>query len=175
MYLLLICLLLPVRAFAIPLSYDFSGSLGDGGTVRGSLSYDSDAAPIATNVRGLSGNQVYAPTSWDFTIHSPYLGQTFTGTSLEFCTGRCIFGTPESTTLRVDTSRGVFQMGFNDLALTSLRLNSSHFRFLNEDSSPGLIMLASGQATNVSSVPLPDTFWSFLIGLGGLITYMRVR
>jgi hypothetical protein len=177
--LLLICLLPPVQALAIPLSYDFSGTLGDGGSISGSLSYDSSATPVALNVRGLQPNQVYAPTSWNFTIHSPYLGQTFTGTSLEFCTGKCIFGTLESTTLRVETSGGVFQMGFDDLAMTSLRLNSSHFRFLNPATGGfGLNMLTSGQATQATtqaSVPLPGTFWSFLIGMGGLVTYLRVR
>jgi hypothetical protein len=171
--LVILFLLLPLNAFA--LSYTFDGTLGDGGTVSGFLDYDAGAAPIALNVRGLEPNQVYAPTAWNFTIHSPYLGSTFTGNTLEFCTGKCIFGTLEATTLRVGTSGGVFQMGFNDLAMTSLRLTSSHFKFTNEFGEQGLIMLASGQAVADGSVPLPSTFWSFLIGLGGLITYLRVR
>jgi hypothetical protein len=172
MYLLLAILLLPVQALAVPLSYNFSGTLGDGGSVSGFMSYESSAAPIATDVRGLLGNAVYAPTAWNFTIHSPYLGQTFTGTSLEFCTGKCIFGTLESTTLRVDTIGGVFQMGFDDLAMTSLRLNSSHFRFINPATGGfGLNMLTSGQAT-AGSVPLPSTFFLFAAGFG-LIPCLR--
>jgi hypothetical protein len=177
MYLLLAILLLPVQAFAVPLSYNFTGTLGGGGSIAGSMSYDPSAPPIATDVRGLLGNQVYGTLSWDFTIHSTYLGSTFTGTSMEFCTGKCIFGVLESTTLRVGTSGGVFQMGFNDLGLTDLRLTSSHFKFnSNQFGEQGFLMLTSGQATPTGgSVPLPSTFWSFLIGLGGLITYLRVR
>jgi hypothetical protein len=171
--LLLAALLFPVQAFA--LSYQFSGVLGDGGSISGAMSYDPSAPPLATDVRGLLGNTVYAPTAWNFTIHSPYLGSTFTGNSIEFCTGKCIFGTLEATTIRVGTGGGVYQMGFNDLGLTSLRLTSSHFKFTNQFGENGLIMLASGQATRTGSVPLPSTFWSFLIGMGGLATYLRVR
>jgi hypothetical protein len=163
MYLLLAILLLPVQAFAVPLSYEFSGTLGGGGSIAGSMSYDPSAPPIATDVRGLLGNQVYGTLSWDFTIHSTYLGSTFTGTSLEFCTGKCIFGVLESTTLRVGTSGGVFQMGFNDLGLTSLRLTSSHFKFTNNGfGEQGFLMLTSGQATRTGSVPLPSMWISLL-------------
>jgi hypothetical protein len=176
MYLLLILLLLiPVQAAALPLSYEFSGTLGGGGSIAGSMSYDPSAPSIATDVRGLLGNRVYGPLSWNFTIHSTYLGSTFTGNSLEFCTGKCIFGTLEATTLRVGTSAGVLQLAFNDLALISIRPTSSHFMFTNQYGEPGLMMLTNGQATRTGSVPLPSTFWSFLIGMGGLATYLRVR
>jgi hypothetical protein len=170
--LLLVCLLLPVQALAVPLSYNFSGTLGDGGSISGFMSYESSAAPIATDVRGLLGNAVYAPTAWNFTIHSPYLGSTFAGNTIEFCTGKCIFGTLEATTIRVGTSGGVYQMGFNDLAMTSLRLNSSHFKFTNQFGEPGLIMLASGQATG-GSVPLPSTFFLFAGGLGLVLLFRQ--
>jgi hypothetical protein len=172
MYLLLAILLLPVQAFAVPLSYEFSGTLGGGGSIAGSMSYDPSAPPIATDVRGLLGNQVYGTLSWDFTIHSTYLGSTFTGTSLEFCTGKCIFGVLESTTLRVGTSGGVFQMGFNDLAMTDLRLTSSHFRFPVQEGGQGFLMLTSGQAARTGSVPLPSTLFLFAAGFG-LIPCLR--
>jgi hypothetical protein len=169
--LLLICLLLPVQALAIPLSYNFSGVLGDGGSVSGFLTYDPGAAPIATNVRGLQPNQVYGPTSWGFTIHSPYLGSTFTGNSLEFCTGKCIFGTLEATTVRVGTTGGTFQMAFTTIGMNEIMLNGSHMRF-NETGNPGLIMLASGQAT-ASSVPLPSTFFLFAAGFGLILCFRQ--
>jgi hypothetical protein len=162
MYLLLAILLLPVQAFAVPLSYEFSGTLGGGGSIAGSMSYDPSAPPIATDVRGLLGNQVYGTLSWDFTIHSTYLGSTFTGTSLEFCTGKCIFGTLEATTLRVDTGAGVLQLGFNDLALTSIRPTSSHFRYPNEFGGHGIMFVTNGQATRTGSVPLPSMWLSLL-------------
>jgi hypothetical protein len=174
MYLLLAILLFPVQALAIPLSYNFSGTLGGGGSISGSMSYDPSAPPIATDVRGLLGNQVYGTLSWDFTIHSTYLGATFKGDTLEFCTGKCIFGTLESTTIRVGTSGGVFQMGFNDLGLTSLRLTSSHFKFTNNGfGEQGFLMLTSGQATRIGSVPLPSTFFLFAAGFGLILCFRQ--
>jgi hypothetical protein len=173
MYLLLAILLLPVQAFAVPLSYEFSGTFGTGGSVSGFLNYESDAAPIATDVRGLLGNQVYAPTAWGFTIEplKSSLPATLIGNSLEFCTGKCLFGVLESTTIRVGTSAGIFQMAFEP-NFGSTILNASHLNYTNERGIDAFLLLTSGQAT-AASVPLPGTFWNLLIGFGGLMTYMR--
>jgi hypothetical protein len=174
MYLLLmVCLLLPVQALAIPLSYNFSGTIGDGGNVSGFLSYESTAAPIATNVRGLQPNQVYAPTSWGFTItpNWDFLPTTLTGNSIEFCQGKCLFGTLESTTLRIGTSVGVFQMAFQP-GFGDIILNASNLKYTGPSGSMGAMLMTSGQAT-AGSVPLPSTFFLFAGGFGLILCFRQ--
>jgi hypothetical protein len=171
--LLLVCLLLPVQALAIPLSYEFSGTFGTGGTVSGFLTYDASVAPIATDVRGLLGNQVYAPTSWGFTIEplKSSLPATLIGTSLEFCTGKCLFGVLESTTLRVGTSAGIFQMAFEP-GFSQLISGASHLNYTNERGIDAFLLLTSGQAT-AGSVPLPSTFFLFAAGFGLILCFRQ--
>lgn len=149
---LLVGLFLPVQALAIPLSYQFSGALADGGSVNGFLNYESSAAPIATNVRGLQPNQVYAPTSWGFTITSPFAGGTFTGQTIEFCTGHCLFGTPEATTLRIGTGSNLLQLAFQDLNFTAPILNGSR---LSDNTTSQWIVLATAVQSTAASVPEP--------------------
>jgi hypothetical protein len=160
----------PVQAFAIPLSYNFSGTLGDGGSVSGFLSYESTEAPVALNVRGLEPNHVYAPTAWGFTINSPFAGGSFTGNSLEFCTGKCLFGTLEATTLRVGTTAGIFQMAFQPNFGATI-LNASHLK-TEVNGRQWAILMTSGQAT-AGSVPLPSTFFLFAAGFGLILCFRQ--
>jgi hypothetical protein len=138
--------------------------------VSGFLSYESSAAPIATDVRGLLGNAVYAPTAWNFTIHSPFAGGTFTGTSLEFCEGKCLFGTLAATTLRVGTTAGIFQMAFQPNFGETI-LNASHLK-TEVDGRQWAILMTSGQAT-AGSVPLPSTFFLFAAGFGLILCFRQ--
>jgi hypothetical protein len=124
------------------------------------MSYESSAAPIATDVRGLLGNAVYAPTAWNFTIHSPFAGGSFTGHSIEFCEGKCLFGTLAATTLRVGTTAGIFQMAFQP-NFGSTILNASHLK-TEVDGRQWAILMTSGQATRTGSVPLPSMWLSLL-------------
>jgi hypothetical protein len=174
MFLLLAILLLPVQALAIPLSYEFSGTFGTGGTVSGFLTYESSAAPITTDVRGLLGNQVYAPTAWGFTIEplKSSLPSTLIGNSLEFCAGKCLFGVLESTTLRVGTSAGIFQMAFEP-GFSTMMTNASHLNYTNERGVDAFLLLTSGQATRTGSVPLPSTFFLFAAGFGLILCFRQ--
>lgn len=125
---LLLLIFCPTLAFASPVTYDFTGNIGDSGTFSGSLTYETTAPPIATNVRGLLGNAVYQPLSWAFTI-TPNLGGELTqvGSTIEFCEGKCLFGVLDSTTLRVGSTDGVLQLAFTP-DFGSLIANASSFK-----------------------------------------------
>src|SRR4030095_15438716 len=78
------------------------------------LNHKSTAAPIAVNVRGLKpikSTQSY----WGFTINSSFRGGTFIGSSIVFCTGKCIFGTLEATTLRIGTGSSLLRLAFQTI------------------------------------------------------------
>ena len=99
---LLFVLLFALPAQAIPVSYNFAGTLADGGTITGAFAYDTEAAAIATNVRGLSPNQVFGITSSAFTVAPVAFGlPTVQSTISEFCTGNCIFAGPLTTALTI--------------------------------------------------------------------------
>lgn len=173
---LVLCFLLlcPLSAYAE--SYTFSGSIGDTGTFSGFLHYDPSAAPIATDVRGLLGNQVWGVTSWGFTI-TPNFGDlgVLTANALEFCTGKCIFGNgaTDVTTLRIGTNgstvggtTSLLQLGFTP-GFGEYIYPSSHFKLPS-----GGMLLASNSTVHGGSVPLPDQFWATLIGLIGIAIYV---
>jgi hypothetical protein len=161
-------------AHALPISYSFNGILADGGTITGAFAFDNDAAAIATNVRNLSPNQSWGLLSSSFTIAPIYKGlPSWQAPVGEFCTGQCIFSGPtDVTTLTISNANASLRLGW-DGTFSAFRLNSSDLRTVTPTGT-SLIMVTSGTLTQ-HSVPLPDTFWNLLIGLGGLFTYLRWR
>ena len=78
--LVLLLLLCPAGALATPTTYEFHGLLGQG-TVDGTFQYQS-AQPSTMNQNGWV-NQVFAPTSWFFTVvnnWAPLPGTAFSST-----------------------------------------------------------------------------------------------
>jgi hypothetical protein len=160
------------KAHALPISYSFNGILADGGTITGAFAFDTDAAAIAVNVRNLSPNQVFGLTSSAFTIAPLYKGlPSWQAPVGEFCTGKCIFSGPtDVTTLTISNANASLRLGW-DGNFSAFRLTSSDLRTVTPTGT-SLIMVSSGTLTQ-HSVPLPGTFWTFLLGLGGLISFYR--
>jgi len=109
-------------AHASPVTLDFSGTFGGGGTVSGSFTYDNAAAPLASNVRGLAPNATFPITTWNFTIDGgSFLPSTtfvndVAGNSVEFCLGVCVFSSPEVINLIFSNSNHLLlQLTFDPL------------------------------------------------------------
>lgn len=105
---------MPNFVAAAPLTLDFLGSYGGGGTAIGSLTYDTADAPTAFNVRGLANNAVYTLTGWNFSltaIEAFMPATTFAsgaaGSTAEFCLGNCVFSSPAVTNLIFRNDQGL--------------------------------------------------------------------
>jgi hypothetical protein len=105
---------------ATVLNWYFHGSLIDGGTVDGLVTYLKTAAVTGTNVRGLEPNTTYALLGWNLTVHqTTFVLQDVLFSSGpdapvpghgEFCLGVCIFS-------NLHMQRLYFTVGTNSLAL----------------------------------------------------------
>src|SRR6185503_18522749 len=95
--------LFPGLAIASPVTYDFTGTIGNGG-FTGSLTYDQ---VIDVNVRGMAPNVSYGIAGYAFTVAPAYAGlpesiafNPGTG-SAELCMGACVFGAGDATSLAI--------------------------------------------------------------------------
>lgn len=192
------CLLfgLLTPAHAIPVSFDFSGTLADGGGVTGSFTYENTESPLATNVRGLAPNATYALTNWNFAVTSGFVGSTtfsndITGNSAEFCQGTCIFSSiPVSNLIFANADNLQMQLTFNPLSdptpLTSPPANLSEWGGFNPQSQRSsfyrvpcpvcapvaLFQAGALTAAPVSvSIPGPSSFLFLACGLVGLAVW----
>jgi hypothetical protein len=176
-------------AHAVPLTFQVNGSIGDGGALRGSLSYDSDASPSALNLHGWS-NADYPvlgyhleirPTDGlvDFTglPHVLVYDASLPGQSAEFCVGQCIFSSTPDMNLRFSDGLYTLQLAFTPTADRTtwgpLVPNASTLRNIHPDGSHRigdfLILVTSGQVTQVvGSVTEPSTVLLLGSGLAGL-------
>ena len=123
MRIMIACLLtlIPSISLAMPLTFSFIGEMG-GKAVNGSFTYETVQSPSAFNVRGLQDNAVYNMSSWtmasgavsSFAEAIPATTFTPANSTVEFCQGKCIFGSGSQwhTTLRFTSGVVVLQLGF---------------------------------------------------------------
>ena len=183
-------LLVPSIAAASPVSFSFTGETG-AGPVSGTFTYETVQSPATLDVRGLVGNATYLMSSWNFTAASNVEGlptttfsNTIAGNTVEFCQGKCIFGSPPGfTNLRFLSNNVLLQLTFNLADGTPLssppqahewgtfNVQGSQFRINNG------VPLAIAIRGNLSplSVPEPRSWLSVLVGLAGVLTYLRWR
>lgn len=102
----LLVLLSPIPASAIPLTYEFAANFSSGGAIRGSFTYESVQNPFASNVRNLSPNATYLVSQWNVSVVSNWdmlpntvFSNSIRGNFLEFCLGRCVFGSDQTMSL----------------------------------------------------------------------------
>lgn len=183
-------LLTPSIALATPVSFSFTGETG-AGPVTGTFTYETDQSPAALDVRGLLGNATYVLSSWNFIASSNVEGlptttfsHTIPGNTAEFCQGKCIFASPPAfTNLRLVSNNVLLQLTFNLADATPLasppearewgafNVQGSQFRINN-----GVpLALAIRGNLSPSSVPESGSWLSLLVGLAGVVTYLRWR
>lgn len=155
------------------ISYTFAGTLADGGTITGAFAYNEAAAPIATNVRNLSPNQVFGVTSSSFTVTpvSTFF-PAFTAPIHEFCTGNCIFSAGTVTALTIRSASGVPLL----LAWTG-DFGAFHTGSNLRNAAGGMLMVRTGVLTQTSAqtVPEPSTGLLGLLGFAGIVLWRRIR
>jgi hypothetical protein len=150
---LVLVLILPLSAQALPWIGTFNGSTAVG-NVTGQFVVDLDTVQ-ETNVRNLSGNTAYSVLSWSFQATSPdYAGlpafQAFSsdlpGDSIEYCVGHCVFSMGDVTNVRVLSATGVaLQLTFDH----ELNSQASYYRVLDGP----MAMINTGGMSYSASVP----------------------
>jgi len=189
------CLLfgLLTPAHAIPVSFDFLGTLAGGGGVTGSFTYENTESPLAINVRGLAPNATYALTNWNFAVTSGFVGSTIfsngiTGNSAEFCLGNCVFSSPGVTNLIFANGDNLLMQLTFDLRdptpLSSPPVDMSEWGGMREGiyrvpcpiCGP-VVLFQDGALTAAApaSVPEPSSFLLLACGLVGLAVWQWKR
>ena len=156
-------------AFATPIPSTLVGTLADGGTFAGNLTYDP-AVVIATGVHGWA-NVEYAVSAFDVTVDptwslAPDTVRFLDSRSLvEYCVGVCTFGGPDGTSVR-------FADGNNSLQLSWIgdTLQSSTFRVALIEPYVGSVGMELVRTASLrpTSVPEPEAIWLLITGLVGL-------
>jgi hypothetical protein len=157
------------------------GTLADGGTIAGSITYDP-AQVVNANVHGWA-NQTFQIVGYDVTIHPAWsilLGtvqysDTVGGDTAEVCAGVCTFGgQPVATSLRLtDGGLNTLQMSWD----TNGGLLPSTVKVMVADQTvPGLQGMELIRAGRLQPVAVPEpSFWLMLAaGLLVVIGISRV-
>lgn len=184
----LLVLLSPIPASAIPLMYEFAASFASGGTIRGSFTYESVQNPFASNVRNLSPNATYLVSQWNVSVVSNWdmlpntvFTSSIPGNFLEFCLGKCVFGSDQTISLSFTNAdnmrmRIFFLSGLNTPFGSPPRGLSDWGSFGQLDYKPisasyPVMVVREGVLTQ--RVPEPLSVWLLLISLVGL--YLPTR
>jgi hypothetical protein len=151
-------LLLTLPAFAVPITYNFAGTLADGGNVSGQWTLNSPTITYSA----FTLNPLYDSLPLQQAVITSY------------CSGPgCLFGGAQGTRLFASGSVSTLRLIF-DLNLTTIDFNSSWLESRNADGSfHSLIMVKTGTVQNQNSVPIPDTMSLWLLSAGMLVWFQR--
>lgn len=175
----------PLRAFATPVTFEYTSThVSTGGVVTGSFTYETTASPLALDV-GLSPNATYAMTQWNFSVISgtdviadTIFSSNDAGNSLEFCVGNCVFAggsTIRLTLLNSDFTSRIIFTSLDPTPITSPPANLSEWgAFIEADYHPAsdsVPLLVYREATLTQSVPEPQSALLAVIGLAAVFIW----
>ena len=158
---LLLCLLVPATAVALPTSYEFSGQLFAGGdAITASWTVDPEAAPLAVNWNHWTGNALYPVES---TIQ---IGST-SGSFDHYCVGYCIFSSGNLEVLRMTSGNLQFQLTFTPGFDTWIE-NGSWLKIFRDDGGYSWWFFEGTPSFHtVTNTPEAESVWYLMLGLVG--------